>query len=276
MKAKSLSIAAGSRSTCAQSHLVFALVCACAFSNGAHGRTVAVDRSIAVDRTIAVDGQPILDVRDPQETDTSPTRDFITRFAGSGQAYANTTIVPLAPDAVLEALMPFKLNFGDGVHFYMSCVSENGFMWLLAVGGDKHCPSRLSFSQTVPASDVLFADYADLASHRDAPDELDGTIDFATGVADWSAPYQIDSAKSAATVVWYEVPYVGYPGVTSQQILFIDEGDGDFDIEFNWQDTPVTHGLHGFSLGRWSYVVRNVTGSTQSRFCFRRGIARGC
>lgn len=199
-------------------------------------------------------------------------------FAQSGQAFDSSIKVNSAPDSVRAFTLPFLLNFGEGAKLYTACVSENGFAWL--VPPSQGCPAVLAFKDEIPSDDVLLSDYSDLRYNGTWEGEplwgdLWGSALTAAGRADLKPPYSLGKSAAAVAFVWYSLAYVDGPGTVTTEVLLVDRGQGDFDLQFNSTDAT-TRGPHGFTLGRNQHVVRHATGQTPTTFCFRSGRASQC
>lgn len=239
------------------------------FSTPSYARHTAIDYRI-------VDGSLVLSVQAPDSPAPPGPQSLAQTFAAAGQAYETTAVLQATPDSVRPALIPFELDVGSGPQWFIACVSENGFLWLEAVTrANQSCPASLAFTAEIAWRLVVFADYSDLQYARVDAGSLDGTTDVAIGAADPLPPWRWDQSGTAWTVVWYEQPYRA-GGETTQQVLFVDRGAGDFDLIFNWGESAWTNGWHGFSLGSSAWFARHGAADLPDHFCFRHGRARVC
>lgn len=206
-----------------------------------------------------------------EQTYTPDPQQMQETLARSGQVWTQTQTLDAAPDAVLPFFVPFKLNLGQSAQWYWGCVSENGSVWFAQLD----CSRRTRNIISADESDFAGANTCG-ACHTDIPRTI---------TVPWNDPWGLKGNVSAAIglygeqhaifFTWYDVHRVGTKGFSTLQLVLVPRDAGDFDVIYNWAESNVAKGRHGFALGgasRWE------TGGTvwDRKVCVREGKARLC
>jgi hypothetical protein len=161
-------------------------------------------------------------------------------FAFSGEAWTTDTFVDLSNDGFATGAVSFALNLGSGAADYDFCFSENGFVSFTPTGtGGCNSLIETQTNYIAPFS-------ADLT-----PANSTATF-YSVGRVDTASPFDLSTTFPAMRFTWNPVT-VGGSDPFSTQVVLLDRGGGDFDIELNYGrfagDTTPAGGLQGISLG---------------------------
>lgn len=181
------------------------------------------------------------------------------QYATNGQAWQNSE-TPLLGAAVLPGALPFAINFGTGPQTGF-CLSGNG-----TIGFSANCGA-------VPANAVLQPLANDWITDDSAGRIFDpGSVTFTQGhlARDQPFPDNPDDAPLAVRFHWSIVGCDACGGATySFQAILIDMGNGDFDLELNYDDIPAGLGIASFLLGTNLYPAFAGPFSSGENYDFR-------
>ena len=165
-------------------------------------------------------------------------------YPTNGQAWESSE-TPLGAAAFLSGTLPFALNFGTGLQTSF-CLGANGHYRILEQlwrdpGATRRCSRWAPPGSTDPATTRIFEQ---------------GSVTYTEGNLARQLPFPANplDAPAAVRFHWNDV-ICAPPSATCQgqsysfQAILIDMGNGDFDLELNFDDIPAGIGIAQFLLG---------------------------
>lgn len=188
----------------------------------------------------------------------------------TGQRWNGETVVALPKNGLAVGSMDFQLNFGSGAKDYDFAFNQNGYVTFF------ERPGSAVTSIPLPSNGNFIAPFAfDMA--------MGGLTSFGCGAIDTAMPFFESQAQEAMRFTWMSMCPAGDANCTnpaSFQVVLIDRGSGDFDVEMNYgnfdPNAPASFaGQYGLQLG--SNVVklsdgRPFNGSLSPDYYFRNGV----
>ncbi len=188
-------------------------------------------------------------------------------YPTNGQAWESSE-TPLGAAAFLSGTLPFALNFGTGLQTSF-CLGANGF-----IGFSGNCGAIPANATLQPLGATWITDPATTRIFEQ------GSVTYTEGNLARQLPFPANplDAPLAVRFHWNDV-ICAPPSATCQgqmysfQAILIDMGNGDFDLELNFDDIPAGIGIAQFLLGTNAFQFGGPFLSAQDYdFQFRGGV----
>jgi PEP-CTERM motif len=188
----------------------------------------------------------------------------------NGEYWPTITNVTPPFSGFVTGQLPFQLNFGEGTKDYDYSFSRNGFVQLFAR------PGGGAGTSDVPPMGNFIAPFAAFMVTGQS-----NSMEVGIGVVDTTAPYVQADAKAAIRFTWKNMCVIGVGCDQTFQVVLLDRGAGDFDLEMNYgffdaNGPTLPDGEQGFHLGSNVLALHSgpFTGNTSPDHYFRNGVVQ--